>query len=92
MDTSAALERFGALPFTIEAELGSLALTIAEILTLREGTVLQTDHPAGTPFVLRAGGIELAAAEAVVIDDTLAMRVKALCQKNKPGVASDGTD
>ena len=56
MSSADLLERFGGLPFTVEAELGSLELPIGEILDLKEGAVLRTDHPSGSPFTLCAGG------------------------------------
>jgi len=90
MDTASVLQRFAGLPFTVEAELGNLTLTIGEILTLQEGSILRTDHPAGVPFTLRAGGAEFASAEVVVIDDTLSMRVNSLIDKPQPGGAANG--
>ncbi len=92
MDTSDVLERFAELPFPIEAELGNLTLTIGEIFELKEGTILRTDHPAGAPFTLRAGGAELAAVEVVVIGDSLSVRVKSLAQKGKSGIGANGTN
>jgi flagellar motor switch/type III secretory pathway protein FliN len=91
MDTADVLQRFAGLPFTVEAEIASLSLTIGEILTLQEGAVLRTDHPAGAPFILSAGGAEIAEAEAVVVGDSLSMRVKNLSQKIKPEPGADGT-
>jgi len=91
MDTASVLQRFADLPFTVEAELGNLTLSIGEILTLQEGSILRTDHPAGVPFTLRAGGAELAAAEVVVVDDSLSVRVTSLVEKSQPG-ATHGTN
>ncbi len=81
MDSAEVLQRFGGLRFTVEAELGTLTLSIGEILGLQEGAVLRTDHAANAPFVLYAGSAEIAAAEAVVVGDSLAMRVKQLPAK-----------
>jgi flagellar motor switch/type III secretory pathway protein FliN len=86
MDSSDVLQRFAELPFPIETELGNLTLTIGEIFDLEEGMILRTDHPVGAPFTLSAGGAELAAVEVVVIGDSLAVRVKNLATKTKPGV------
>jgi flagellar motor switch/type III secretory pathway protein FliN len=76
MDNSEVLQRFAELPFPIEVEVGNLSLTVGEILELREGMVLETDHPAGAPFTLRAGGAELASVEVVVVHDSLSVRVQ----------------
>src|SRR5258708_21257522 len=92
MDAADVLQRFGELPFPIEAEVGNLVLTIGEIFALKEGAVLKTDHPVGAPFILRAGGAELAAVEVVVIGESLFVRVKSLTQKAKPGTSANGTN
>jgi flagellar motor switch/type III secretory pathway protein FliN len=76
MDNPEVLQRFAELPFPIEVEVGNLSLTVGEILELQEGMVLETDHLAGTPFTLRAGGAELASVEVVVVHDSLSVRVK----------------
>jgi flagellar motor switch/type III secretory pathway protein FliN len=88
MDASDVLQRFAELPFPIEAEIGTLTLTIGEIFDLKEGTILRTDHPAGAPFILSAGGAALAAVDVVAIGDSLSVRVKNLLDKPKPGVGA----
>lgn len=90
MDASDVLRRFAELPFPIEAEVGTLSLTIGEIFDLKEGAILRTDHPVGAPFTLSAGGAELAAVEVVVIGDSLSVRVKSLFEQTKPG--ANGTN
>jgi flagellar motor switch/type III secretory pathway protein FliN len=87
MDNTGVFERFADLPFPIEVELGNLTLTIGEIFELSEGMILQTDHPDGAPFTLRAGGAELASVEVVVIRNSLSVRVGSMLQKAKPGLA-----
>lgn len=81
------LQRFAELPFPVEVELGNLTLTIGEIFDLSEGMILQTDHPDGAPFTLRAGGAELASVEVVVIRNSLSVRVSSMLQKPKQGLA-----
>jgi flagellar motor switch/type III secretory pathway protein FliN len=76
MDNSEVLQRFAELPFPIEVEVGNLSLTVGDIFELREGMVLTTDHPAGAPFTLRAGGAELASVEVVVVRNSLSVRVQ----------------
>lgn len=75
------LQRFAELPFPMEVEIGKLSLTVGEVLELREGTILTTDHPSGAPFTLRAGGAELASVEVVVVRDSLSVRVQSMLQK-----------
>ncbi len=81
MDNSEVLQRFAELPFPMEVEIGKLSLTVGEVLELREGTILTTDHPSGAPFTLRAGGAELASVEVVVVRDSLSVRVQSMLQK-----------
>ena len=92
MNASETLQRFGDLPFTLELELGTLALSIREIFDLREGKVLRTDHPAGAPFTLLAGGVTLAEAEIVIIEDSVSIRINKLSQGAKAATREDGTD
>lgn len=92
MDASEVLQRFAELPFPVEAELGNLTLTIGEVLALQQGTILRTDHPAGAPFTVRAGGAGIASAEAVVMEGALAVRVKSLWQNADGSTETNGTD
>lgn len=81
MTSAEVLQRFGDLPYVLELELGTLAMTIGEIFRLQEGSVLRTDHPAGTPFPLFASNIQLAEAEVIVIDDRVSVRVQKMLEK-----------
>jgi flagellar motor switch protein FliN len=85
MNASDVLQRFGELPFVLELELGTLSMTIGEIFQLEEGTVLRTDHCAGTPFPLFASNVKLAEAEVIVIDNTVSVRVQKMLQKSGTG-------
>ena len=91
MNPSDVLQRFGELPFGVELELGTLALTIGEIFELKEGTVLRTDHPAGAPFPMFAGGVPLAEAEVVVVRDRVSVRVQQMLQSTSPAGGDRGT-
>jgi flagellar motor switch/type III secretory pathway protein FliN len=92
MNASQALQRFEDLPFLAEVELGSLVMTIGEIFELREGAVLRTDHPAGAPVALQVGGIELATADIVVLDDSLSIRITRLSDNTKASPGGNGTN
>jgi len=91
MNTPEGLQRFEDLPFTAEVELGSLVMTIGEIFALREGAVLRTDHPAGAPVKLQVGGVEFAAAEIVVVNDSLSIRITRLSENPKASFGGNGT-
>jgi flagellar motor switch/type III secretory pathway protein FliN len=92
MSASEQLQRFEGLPFQVELELGTLTMTIGEIFDLQEGAVLRTDHPAGAPFVLRAGGVELATAQVIVLDNCVSVRIDKLIENTKTQIAGDGTN
>jgi flagellar motor switch protein FliN len=83
MNASEVLKRFEDLPFAAEVELGSLVMTIGEIFELREGSVLRTDHVAGAPVSLHVGGVQLAAADIIVMEDSLSVRITKLSENTK---------
>jgi flagellar motor switch/type III secretory pathway protein FliN len=91
MNAPQVLQRFEDLPFPAEVELGRLVMTISEILALREGAVLRTDHPAGAPVALQVGGVEFAVAEVVVVNDSLSVRINRLSENPKASTGGDGT-
>jgi len=92
MNASEVLQRFGDLPFTLELELGTLQMSIREIFDLKEGKVLRTDHPAGAPFTLLAGGVTVGEAEVVIVEDSVSIRINKLSQGAKTATGEDGTD
>jgi len=91
MNATETLQRFESLPFPAEVELGSLVMTIGEIFELREGAILRTEHIAGTPVALHIGGVELGAAEIVVVDDSLSIRITRLAENTKESPGGHGT-
>jgi len=91
MTATEVLQRFGDLPFTLELEIGSLALSIREIFELTEGKVLRSEHPAGAPFAVLAGGVKLAEAEVVVVEDSVSIRISKLSESAK-AAGEDGAD
>jgi len=92
MNSSAILERFEELQFTVEVELGKLVMTIGEIFELQEGAVLRTDHPVGEPLILRAGGVDLATADIIVVDGAISARINKMAEKAKAPAGGDGSN
>jgi len=76
MNTTDVLNRFETLPFSLEVELGGFELSVRELLGLKLGTVLRTNHPTSAPLTLRAGGTPVATGEIVLVADALSVRVK----------------
>jgi flagellar motor switch/type III secretory pathway protein FliN len=92
MNPAEALDRFGNLSFPLELELGDLTMTVQEMFDLKEGMVLRTGHPAGTPFVLRAGGADFATADLVVVDGEFSARIKNLLRRPNTMAGEGGND
>ncbi len=92
MSSADLLERFGGLPFTVEAELGSLELPIREILDLKKGAVLPTNRPSGSTFTLCAGGEPIAEVEFVVLGDSLSVRIVKVFERSTSNPGANGTD
>lgn len=86
MTPAEVLQRFGDLPYVLELEVGTLAMSIGEIFRLQEGSVLRTDHPAGAPFPLFASNVPLAEAEVIVMDDKVSVRIQKVLQKPSAGM------
>ena len=85
MGAADVLNRFEGLPFLLEVDLGSFDMSIRDILALKPGSVLRTNHTAGVPLTLRAGGSPIAAVEVMLVEDALAVRVKNML----PAASSD---
>lgn len=68
----AALE---SVTLTITANLGKCTMLVRDVLTLREGAIIQLDKVAGEMTDIFVNGLPLARGEVVVIGDNLHVRV-----------------
>lgn len=59
----------------VTAQIGSTRMTIEELLTLTDGTVVELDRAAGAPADLLVNGHLIARGEVVVIDENFALRI-----------------
>lgn len=91
MPASDILHRFGEVPFPVEVELGSLTMTLGEVLEIKAGTIIRTGHSAGDPLAVCVGDIQLAEADPVVIEDSMSARIKRLSQNAKSSGDGDGS-
>jgi flagellar motor switch protein FliN/FliY len=57
------------------AELGRARMTINDLLSLRNGAVIELDRPAGGPADLFVNGQLIARGEVVVIDENFGLRI-----------------
>jgi hypothetical protein len=69
-----------------------VAFLAGRLFELREGTVLRTNHPAGAPAALQVGGVELAAADIIVVDDSLSIRITRLSDNLKGSSGGNGSN
>ncbi|NND95828.1 MAG: FliM/FliN family flagellar motor switch protein [Pirellulaceae bacterium] len=74
------LHRFGGVQVVLTAELGRTHVTIADLMELSEGAVLELDREISAPVELVAQGVPLGNGEVVVIDDRFAIRIKEIYQ------------
>ncbi len=63
------------VPLEVTAELGHTQLSVAEILQLTVGSVVELDRTAGAPVDVVVNGALIARGEVVVIDDEYGIRV-----------------
>ncbi len=59
----------------VSVELGRTDMTLAEVLALHIGSVVELDRPAGSPVDVRVNGTLLARGEVVVIEGEYAVRI-----------------
>jgi len=62
----------------IEVVLGGATLSVEQLETLGEGTIIELTALAGEPVEVRAGGERVAHGEVVVIDENFGVRVTGL--------------
>jgi flagellar motor switch protein FliN len=60
---------------TLTVDLGETAITVRDVLELKQGSVIQLNKPAGEMTDIFINGIALAKGEVVVIADALHVRV-----------------
>jgi flagellar motor switch protein FliN len=67
----------------VHVELGKRDLTLDEIASLGEGTIIELDKLAGEPVELVSNGETIALAEVVVIDENFGVRVTKMIEKER---------
>lgn len=69
------------MPLAVEAVLDRKILSIYEILSLEEGSVIKLNRSAGENIDLIIGGTPAAFAEVVIIDESMGVRVTDLASE-----------
>lgn len=72
---TAGLELLHGVEMDVTAELGRTRLTVRELLSLRDGTVVELDRAAGSPADVMVNGQLIARGEVVVIDENFGIRI-----------------
>lgn len=63
------------VPMTVSVELGRVSLTVRELLSLRQGSVIELNRTAGSDVDVLVNGHHVARGEVVVVDEELAVRI-----------------
>lgn len=63
------------LPLDLTARLGCCRLSIAQLLELGTGSVIELDRPVDTPVEVLVGGKVIARGEIVAVDERFGVRV-----------------
>lgn len=75
MITAEQFTRYAALPLVVEAELGRLKMSMRDILSLTEGSILRLPARSGGRVIVRVGGVPFAAGEMVKSAEPPAVRL-----------------
>lgn len=63
------------VPLEVSAELGKTRMSVADVLQLRVGSLIQLDRAAGAPVDVIVNGASIAKGEVVVIDEEYGVRI-----------------
>ena len=74
----------------IEVVLGGARLTLTKFAGLRAGSIVELDHLAGNPVVVKASGTVVARGEVVVIEENFGIRLTSVEGDGSGGEGDDG--
>jgi flagellar motor switch protein FliN len=63
------------VPLRVSVELGRTRLLVRDVLSLRNGSVIELDRPAGGMVDLMVNGVLVARGEVVVVDERFGVRI-----------------
>jgi flagellar motor switch protein FliN len=63
------------VPLRLTVELGSCSMSVAEILKLGSGSIVELDRPANAPVVLLVNTRPIARGEIVAVEENFGLRV-----------------
>jgi len=74
-DETANLSRYARVPFDVQVQIDRIRMRIADLLNLKAGAVVALRKPAGDSFDVLVGGARIGSGEAVVVNDTVGVRL-----------------
>lgn len=75
------LELIADITMSVTAELGRVKLPVRDLLSLREGSLLELDRLAGGPVDVLVNGSLVARGDVVVVDDELGVRITEIVKR-----------
>ena len=69
------VDGFGDLAVPMEVRVGHCSMTLKELCSLGEGSVLQLDKPVGETLDVYVGNVRLASGDVVILEDRMAVRI-----------------
>ncbi len=75
------LELLRSVEMNVTAELGRTRMTVADLLSLTPGSVVELDRSAGTPIDVLVNGTLIARGEVVVIDEEFGVRISEIIDR-----------
>lgn len=86
-DERNALDVLMRVPLHVSAELGRARMTLAQIMSLGKGAVVELDRPAGAAIDVFVEGTPIARGEIVAAGENFAVRVTELCGRTREAPA-----
>lgn len=77
------VEQYDNVNLTVSIELGRIESTVAEILSLKEGELIETEKLSGNPMEIFVNGQLFGRGEVVVVGDNLAIRITELIKQEE---------
>nr|WP_244202364.1 flagellar motor switch protein FliN [Buttiauxella warmboldiae] len=66
---------FSRIPVNLTLEVASVSISLAELMTITNDSVIELDKMAGEPLDLKVNGIQFGKAEVVVLNDKYGLRI-----------------
>lgn len=75
LDHQRKMSLFSRIPVTLTLEVASVDISLADLMTVTNDSVIELDKPAGEPLDIKVNGILFGKAEVVVLNDKYGLRI-----------------